>query len=37
VQDLDGEVVALLAEHFLLLDLHDLASAVMRIDDLVSD
>ena len=37
VQDLDGEVVALLAEHFLLLDLHDLARTVMRVDDLVSD
>ena len=37
VQDLDREVLALLAEHFLLLDLHDLARAVMRVDDLVTD
>ena len=37
VEDLDGEVLALLAEHFLLLDLHDLAGAVMRIDDLIAD
>ena len=37
VEDLDGEVVALLAEHVFLLDLHDLAGAVVRIHDLVSD
>ncbi len=37
VQDLDGEVVALLPEHFFLLDLHDLARTVMRVDDLVTD
>jgi hypothetical protein len=37
VQDLDREIVALLAEHVLLLDLHDLARTVMRVDDLVTD
>ena len=37
VEDLDGEVLAQLTEHFLLLDLHDLAGAVMRIHDLVAD
>ena len=37
VEDLDREVVALLAEDLFLLDLHDLARAVMRVHDLVSD
>jgi hypothetical protein len=37
VQDLDGEVLALLAEDLLLLLLLDLAGAVMRVDDVVSD
>jgi len=37
VKDLDREVLASLAEHFLLLLLEDLASSVMRIDDLVAD
>jgi hypothetical protein len=37
VKDLDGEVLALLAENLLLLLLHDLAGSVMRVDHLVAD
>jgi hypothetical protein len=37
VEDLDREVLALLAEDLLLLLLEDLAGPVMRIDDVVPD
>jgi hypothetical protein len=37
VQDLDRQVLTLLAEDLLLLLLQDLAGAVVRIDDLVAD
>ena len=37
VQDLDGEVLAQLTADFHVLDLHDLARAVMRVDDLIAD
>jgi hypothetical protein len=37
VQDLDGEVLALLAEHLLHLLLEDLSSPMMGVDDLVTD
>jgi hypothetical protein len=37
VEDLDGEVLALLTEDLLDLFLEDLAGAVMRIDDVVAD
>jgi hypothetical protein len=37
VEDLDGEVLPLLAEDLLLLLAEDLAGAVVRIDDVVSD
>jgi hypothetical protein len=37
VQDLDGEVLAPLAEDLLLLLLEDLAGAVMRVYDVVAD
>jgi hypothetical protein len=37
VQDLDGEVLAPLAEDLLVLLLEDLAGAVMRVYDVVSD
>jgi len=37
VEDLDGEVLALLTEDLLGLFLEDLAGAVMRIDDVVAD
>jgi hypothetical protein len=37
VQDLDREVLALLAEQLLLLFLEDLARSVVRVDDLVAD
>ena len=37
VEDLDREVLALLAEDLLLLLLEDLAGAVVRIDDVVAD
>jgi hypothetical protein len=37
VEDLDREVLALLAEDVLLFLLDDLTSAVMRIDDVVAD
>ena len=37
VEDLDREVLALLAEHLLLLLLEDLARAVVRVDDVVAD
>jgi hypothetical protein len=37
VEDLDGEVLALLAEDLLLFLAEDLAGPVMRIDDVVAD
>jgi hypothetical protein len=37
VQDLDGEVLPLLAEDLLLLLLEDLAGSVMRVNDVVAD
>jgi hypothetical protein len=37
VEDLDRQVLTLLAEDLLLLLLQDLAGAVVRIDDLVAD
>jgi hypothetical protein len=37
VEDLDGEVLACLAQDLLLLLLQDLAGAMVRIDDLVPD
>jgi hypothetical protein len=37
VQDLDGEVLALLTEHLLQFLLEDLARPVMRVDDVVAD
>jgi hypothetical protein len=37
VEDLDGEVLALLAEDLLLLLPEDLAGPVMRVDDVVAD
>ena len=37
VQDLDGEVLAQLTADFHVLDLHDLARAMMRVDDLIAD
>jgi hypothetical protein len=37
VQDLDGEVLALLTEHLLDFLLEDLPGPVMRIDDIVAD
>jgi hypothetical protein len=37
VEDLDREVLALLAENFLLLLLDDLAGPVMRVYDVVAD
>jgi hypothetical protein len=37
VEDLDGEVLAHLAEDLLVLLLDDLAGAVMRVDDVVTD
>jgi len=37
VKDLDGEVLALLAEDLLVLLLDDLAGAVMGIDDVVTE
>jgi hypothetical protein len=37
VQDLDGEVLALLTEHLLDFLLEDLPGPVMRIDDVVAD
>jgi hypothetical protein len=37
VQDLDRQVLALLAEDLLLLLLQDLPRAVVRVDDLVAD
>jgi hypothetical protein len=37
VKDLDGEVLALLAEDLLVRLLDDLAGAVMRIDDVVTE
>jgi hypothetical protein len=37
VEDLDGEVLALLAEDLLLLLAEDLAGPVMRVDDVVAD
>jgi hypothetical protein len=37
VQDLDGEVLALLTEHLALLLLEDLARPVMGIDDVVAE
>jgi uncharacterized protein YbaR (Trm112 family) len=36
VQDLDGEVLALLTEHLAQLLLEDLACPVMRVDDVVA-
>jgi hypothetical protein len=37
VQDLDGQVLPLLAEDLLLLLLQDLAGPVMRVDDVIAD
>jgi hypothetical protein len=37
VEDLDREVLALLAENLLLLLLQDLAGPVMRVDDVIAD
>jgi len=37
VEDLDGEVLALLAEDLLVLLLDDLAGAMMRVDDVVTE
>jgi hypothetical protein len=37
VEDLDGEVLALLTEHLLEFLLEDLARSVVRIDDVVAD
>jgi hypothetical protein len=37
VEDLDGQVIAALAEDLLLLLLDDLSGAVVRIDDVVAD
>jgi hypothetical protein len=37
VEDLDGQVLALLAEDLLLLLLEDLAGTVVRVDDLIAD
>jgi hypothetical protein len=37
VEDLDGQILAALAEDLLVLLLDDLSGAVMRIDDVVAD
>jgi hypothetical protein len=37
VQDLDGQVLTLLAEDLLLLLLQDLAGPVVRVDDVIAD